>query len=119
MFAQATATYSLMRNIGSSIGISLVQTLLVRNTQIAHASLAEKVTTGQLALQAVPGSANYAAQTSAGLALLNTEVTRQATMIAYVDDFILMLGLTLAVMPLLLLIRPARAGGAAVHAAAD
>ncbi len=120
MFAQATATYSLMRNIGSSIGISLVQTLLVRNTQIAHASLAEKVTAGQFALQAVPGSAGYGAQTAAGLAALNNEVTRQATMIAYVDDFVLMLGLTLAVIPLLLLIRPVRRGaGVAVHAAAD
>ena len=120
MFAQATATYSLMRNIGSSIGISLVQTLLVRNTQIAHASLAEKVTTGQMALQAVPGAASYSAQTSAGLAALNAEVTRQAAMIAYADDFVLMLSLTLAVIPLLLLIRPVRrAPGGAVHAAAD
>ena len=120
MFAQATATYSLMRNIGSSIGISLVQTLLVRNTQIAHASLAEKVTAGQIALQAVPGSAGYSAQTAAGLAVLNNEVTRQAAMIAYVDDFVLMLALTLAVIPLLLLIRPVRrSAGGAVHAAAD
>ena len=100
MFAQATATYSLLRNIGSSIGISLVQTMLVRNTQIAHSTLAEKVTSGQLALQGIPGSASWSTQTSAGLALLNGEVTRQAAMIAYVDDFVLMLGLTLAVMPL-------------------
>ena len=35
--ADSTATYSLMRNIGSSIGISLIQTLLTRNTQVAHA----------------------------------------------------------------------------------
>ena len=124
MFAQATATYSLMRNIGSSIGISLVQTMLVRNTQIAHSTLAEKVTSGQLAMQGIPGSASWSTQTSAGLALLNGEVTRQAAMIAYVDDFVLMLGLTLAVMPLLLLIRPARraaggAGNSATHAVAD
>jgi DHA2 family multidrug resistance protein len=120
MFAQATATYSLMRNIGSSIGISLVQTMLVRNTQIAHASLAEKVTAGQLALQAVPGAASYSTQTAAGLAVLNGEVTRQAAMIAYVDDFLLMLALTLAVIPLLLLIRPAKKHGAGTaHAAVD
>jgi MFS transporter, DHA2 family, multidrug resistance protein len=117
-FAQGTATYSLARNIGSSIGISLVQTLLVRNTQIAHASLAETVTTGRLVMQA--GAAGYNPQSAAALATLNGEVTRQAAMIAYVDDFKLMLWLTLAVIPLLLLIRPARkkpAGG--VHAAMD
>jgi MFS transporter, DHA2 family, multidrug resistance protein len=123
MFASATATYSLIRNIGSSIGISLVQTMLVRNTQIAHASLAEHVTSGRLALQGIPGSAAYTPQTAAGLELLNGEVTRQAAMIAYVDDFVLMLALTLAVIPLLLLIRPAKrseAGAVAVtHAVAD
>ncbi|HEY4065852.1 MAG TPA: MDR family MFS transporter [Burkholderiaceae bacterium] len=123
MFAQATSTYSLVRNIGSSIGISLVQTLLVRNTQIAHSSLAEKVTSGQLALQGLPGSAGFGAQASAGLEMLNGEVTRQASMIAYVDDFILMLYLTLAMIPLLALIRPAKASdanaAAAAHAVAD
>ncbi len=44
MRAQGTALYSLVRNIGSSIGISLVQTLLVRNTVIAHAALTERIT---------------------------------------------------------------------------
>jgi DHA2 family multidrug resistance protein len=124
MFAQATSTYSLVRNIGSSIGISLVQTLLVRNTQIAHSSLAEKVTSGQLALQGLPGSAAFSAQTAAGLEMLNGEVTRQAAMIAYVDDFVLMFVLTRLMIPLLLLIRPPKhaAGGAAAaaaHAVAD
>ena len=118
-FAQATATYSLMRNIGSSIGISLVQTMLVRNTQIAHSSLAEKVTSGRMAMQGPPGAAGYNLQIGARLEALNNEVTRQASMIAYVDDFKLMLALTLAVIPLLLLIRPARRGAAVVHAAVD
>jgi DHA2 family multidrug resistance protein len=45
MRAEGTAIYSLIRNIGSSIGIALVQTLLVRNTQIMHAALAAKITT--------------------------------------------------------------------------
>jgi DHA2 family multidrug resistance protein len=120
MFPQATAMYSLMRNIGSSIGISLVQTLLVRNTQIAHASLAEKVTYANLASQStLVTTTGDNLQSVAGLAALNGEVTRQAAMIAYVDDFVLMLVLTLLVMPLLLLIRPAKRGGAVAHVAAD
>jgi hypothetical protein len=50
MRAEGTALYSLIRNIGSSIGIALVQALLVRNTQIAHASLTTQVTSANPAL---------------------------------------------------------------------
>ena len=107
MFAQGTALYSLVRNIGSSIGISLVQTLWVRNTQIAHASLAETVTSTSRAIQ-LSSTAGYDLGSTAGLAALNGEVTRQAAMIAYLDDFKLMLGLTLLVLPLLWLIRPSK-----------
>jgi DHA2 family multidrug resistance protein len=106
MRAQGTAMYSLMRNIGSSIGISLVQTLLVRNTQIAHASLAEQVNIGNAGFLDPAIAAFYNLGSSVGLTSLNNEVTRQAAMIAYLDDFWLMLLLTLLVIPLLLLIRP-------------
>jgi DHA2 family multidrug resistance protein len=99
MRAEGTAIYSLIRNIGSSIGIALVQTLLARNTQTVHASLAEHITSTNPALLdklATPQAA----------AMLNNEITRQASMIAYVDDFWLMMIATLCVIPLLLLIKP-------------
>ncbi|MDE2276161.1 MAG: EmrB/QacA family drug resistance transporter, partial [Burkholderiales bacterium] len=110
---------SLMRNIGSSIGISLVQTLLVRNTQTVHASLTAQV--NATALASAPAVGGIAPASPAGLAMLNAEITRQASMIAYLDDFKLMLVLTLLVIPLLWLIRPARRplAGAAAHAALD
>ena len=38
---EGTALFNLIRNIGSSIGISAVQALFVRNTQMVHASLAQ------------------------------------------------------------------------------
>lgn len=101
MRAEGTAIFSLVRNIGSSIGIALVQTLLTRNTQIAHASLGAHVTYANPALH----DGGYNLATSAGLAALNGEVTRQASMIAYVDDYWLMMLLTFAVIPLLLLVR--------------
>ncbi len=104
MRAQGTAMYSLIRNIGSSIGIALVQTLLVRNTQIAHASLVQQVHVGTYFDPVL--TAFYDLGSSAGLTSLNEEVTRQASMIAYLDDFWLMLLLTLLVIPLLLLIKP-------------
>ncbi len=37
---EGTALFNLMRNVGSSIGISAVQALFVSNTQVVHASLA-------------------------------------------------------------------------------
>jgi DHA2 family multidrug resistance protein len=42
--------------------------------------------------------------------MINNEVTRQASMIAYVDDYWLMMLLTVAVIPMLMLIRPPKAG---------
>ena len=109
-----TAIYSLVRNIGSSIGISLVQTMATRNTAIAHASLSEHVTPFNIM--------NFGAYGTdpSSLAALNMEITRQAAMIAYVDDFIMMLVATIAIVPLILLIRPARRHAAGpMHAVVD
>jgi DHA2 family multidrug resistance protein len=106
MRAQGTALFSLVRNIGSSIGISLVQTLLVRNTVIAHASLTERVTYANPAWHNPAIARTYDLGTLGGTALLDSSVTQQAAMIAYIDDFWLMLFLTLTVIPLILLIRP-------------
>jgi DHA2 family multidrug resistance protein len=113
MRPQGTAMYSLVRNLGSSIGISMVQTLLVRNTVVAHAALVERVTSGSAAWHNPAVARAYDVGTAGGAALLDAAVTRQATMIAYIDDFWLMLFLTVAVLPLLLLIRTAR------HASTD
>jgi len=113
-----TAIFSLMRNIGSSIGIAVAQALLVRNTQLAHAGLLENLTAANPDLLHSPVASAFHLGAPPGFELLNNELTRQAEMIAYVDDFFLMLLLTLLVIPLLILIRPAReeasAGGEAL-----
>jgi DHA2 family multidrug resistance protein len=122
MRAQGTALFSLVRNIGSSIGISLVQTMLVRNTAIVHASLVERVTTANPAWNNPAIARAYDMSSLSGAAFLDSAVTQQAAMIAYIDDFWLMLFLTLAVTPLLLLIRPPRrnaAPAADAHAVMD
>jgi DHA2 family multidrug resistance protein len=106
MRAEGTAIYSLIRNIGSSIGIALVQALLVRNTQIAHSSLVTQITNNNAALSDTAVAAVYNFGNAVGITALNNEITRQASMIAYVDDFWLMLILTVLVIPLLLLIKP-------------
>jgi DHA2 family multidrug resistance protein len=122
MRAQGTAIYSLIRNIGSSIGISLVQTMLVRNTEIAHASIVERVTAMSPAWQNPAIAAAYDVGRPAGAAALDGAITLQAAMLGYIDDFWLMLALTVIVMPLILLIRPpapAAASGVDPHALVD
>ncbi|MBV9786138.1 MAG: DHA2 family efflux MFS transporter permease subunit [Acidisphaera sp.] len=102
---QATGIYSLMRNIGSAIGISVTGALLQSNTQINHAQIAGAVTPFNRALNAGAILRFWNPVGAHGAAALNEEVTRQATIIAYVDDFKLMLILALASLPLVLLIR--------------
>ena len=108
---EGTAMFSLIRNVGSSIGISVVEALLTRNTQIMHARLAEQVTPyGSNGLHALPQAA---LSTTAGLARLNQLVSGQAAMIAYNNDFKLMMVLTLCAIPLIALLKTGRATSAA------
>jgi DHA2 family multidrug resistance protein len=112
---EGTAIFSLMRNIGASVGISVVVTLLTRNTQIAHASLAEHVTPYSPYFRALAGGS----PTLRTLTELNATVTRQAAMIAYNDDFKLLLILSLATIPLVLLLRKGRGARAAESVAIE
>ena len=121
MRADGTAIYSLVRNIGSSVGIALVQAFLTRNVQVAHSSLTEHINIANPMLQDPTVTAVYGSGGLAGATLLNAEITRQASMLAYIDDFWMMFLVTLAIIPLLLLIRPPRAkpDPAASHAAME
>ena len=109
MRADGTAIYSLVRNIGSSVGIALVQAFLTRNVQVAHASLTEHINIANPMLQDPTVTAVYGSGGVAGATLLNAEITRQASMLAYIDDFWMMFLVTLVIIPLLLLIRPPKA----------
>ena len=108
MRAPGTALFSLMRNIGSSIGISMVQTVLVRNTITTHAKLVERITYANPAWNNPAVASAYDLTQPTRAAALDAMINQQAAMIAYINDFRLMLYLTIAVMPLLLFIRPPR-----------
>jgi DHA2 family multidrug resistance protein len=99
---EGTAFFSLIRNIGSSIGISVVTTMLTRNTQMMHSRLAEHVTPYLDPLHPVTSA------TARGVAMLNRTVTNQATMIAYNNDFKMMMILSLCAMPFVALLRGSR-----------
>lgn len=113
----ATSLFSLVRNLGSSIGISVVTVILTRNTQINHAELSTAVTPFNPNLWAISPLA--ARGDPAALSQVDSLVNAQALMVSYVDDFKLMMLVTLAAMPLALFLRkPQAAGGAgapAVH----
>jgi DHA2 family multidrug resistance protein len=116
------ALLNLSRNVGGSIGISIVGTMLVRMTQVSHADLAAHITQ-----QTIPTANSTLIETAVpavgplALALINGEITRQALFIAYLDDFKLMMIVTFAVLPLLLFMKRGNRAGAArpAHAAID
>jgi DHA2 family multidrug resistance protein len=107
----AASLFSLVRNLGSSIGISVVSVLLTRNAQINHAELGASISAFNPALQSVsPGAA---AGDPTALAQIDGLVNAQALMISYVDDFKLMMLVTLAAIPLAFLLRKPRAAASA------
>jgi DHA2 family multidrug resistance protein len=103
--SEGTGVFSLMRNLGSSIGISVTAALLDSNTQIYHAIINGAVTPFNRALQTGAPLTFWNPGTARGAALLNSVVSRQCSIIAYADDFKLLLILTVIATPLVLLIR--------------
>jgi DHA2 family multidrug resistance protein len=103
---EGTAMFSLIRNIGSSVGISLVITVLGHEAQSSHAAISENITPFRDAflVPGVPQLWNWS--TELGRMALNAEVSRQAMTIAYINDFRFMMYLSLLALPLLLLLRP-------------
>ena len=107
ILTQGTAMRSLMRNLGGSVGISVLEALLIQNTQIVHSRLIENLRPDNPLAQA-PLLAPFNLTTPSGIAALNAEVTRQAAMVAYINDYALMMLIVLLLIPLLLLVRRSR-----------
>lgn len=109
----AASLLTLCRSLGGSLGISLVTTLLARNLQTSHSDLAAHVTEATIPL-ADPGLvARLGMAGDSALAVVDAEINRQALMIAFIDDFHLMMIVTVAALPLLLLLRKSHRGGKA------
>ena len=118
---EGTALFSLMRNLGSSIGISVVITYLAQRTQANHAAFADYINPFNLALRQAVEAGAYNLTTPEGLAAINGEVTRQAATLAYLQDFRLMMWITVAAIPLIILLRasPKKSAVNDVHAAME
>lgn len=104
--SDATAMYSLVRNVGSGVGISLVTVVLARMSSVNHEELASTLTAQSQAVRAdVPGLIQGSPQLAA---IIDQLASQQAAMIAYLDNFFLMMLLTCAAVPIVFLLRSAK-----------
>jgi DHA2 family multidrug resistance protein len=101
--ADGTAMFSLVRNMGQGVGISLVTAVLSTMMQVNHSELAERLTaTSQSVVNQIPTLLTGAPQV---VAIVNGLVSQQAAILGYLDDFWLMMLLSLSAIPLILLLR--------------
>ncbi len=103
------AMWTLIRNIGSSVGISLMVANLVNNTAIFHSQIAEFVTPFNEAMRLPDVAGKFATTSPQGLAALDGLVTQQAVTIAYANDFLIMAYFSLIGLPLILMFQPTKA----------
>jgi MFS transporter, DHA2 family, multidrug resistance protein len=105
---EGTALLSLTRNVGSAIGISITSALVAQNSQIVHATLSGFITPLNRAFQGA--AAALMPTTERAAQMMNAMINHQAQIIAYNDDWKLMMLLTLPMLLLLLLMRKPRQG---------
>ncbi len=101
---------NLLRSVGASVGISVTTVLLASNIQTAHADLGSHVTSATINAVDISTLDRFQALGQTALSMIDLEINRQAAMIAYIDDFYLMMWLALAAIPLVLLMRKAKPG---------
>jgi DHA2 family multidrug resistance protein len=122
----ASGLMNLARNIGGSVGISFVATGLARRAQVHQVQLVEKLNPANPQFQSVlrgmtgifsgagPGSGGGSAQQHA-YAMLQANVVREATMLAYIDNFWILGVVIGCLIPCVFLIKKAKAAGMVVH----
>jgi MFS transporter, DHA2 family, multidrug resistance protein len=98
----------LLRNLGGSMGISVMTATLARNVQVSHEDLAGHVTAYSMSSLDPSSADRLGGAGEAALRILDGEITRQAAMIAYLDDFTLMMFAVIVCIPFVSLLRPAK-----------
>ena len=103
---QGATVSNLIRNVGGSVGISVLQVILTNNMQVARAGLAQHMRLDNPAVQQLMPNG----PTTEGLLTLNGLIARQAALIAYIDDFWLMTIVMACMLPILLFMRSPKIG---------
>lgn len=99
---EGSSLFILMRNIGGSIGISTFFTQIAKDSQINHARLGESIT-AFAHTDLLPQAWNWS--TTAGAMALNGEVSRQASTLAYLNSYSIMMLITVITIPLCFLFK--------------
>jgi MFS transporter, DHA2 family, multidrug resistance protein len=103
--AEGASFFTLLRLLGSSVGVAVVNAMIVRNTQINHADISPLVTATNPGLLEPAVAQVLSPFSAAGRAALDAVVTNQAQVIAYMDDYKMLTFMTLAMLPLILAFR--------------
>ena len=109
----------LFRNLGGSFGISIMTAMLARNMQTSHEDLASHVTASSMSAIDPSTADRLGPLGETAMQMLNMEISRQAAMIAYLDDFKLMMIILIIVSPLVFFLKPGNAAPGQQPAMAD
>ena len=110
---EASGLYGVTRQLGSSIGIAVVSATVVRGLAVQTAQLTQHVTPYSQAAQDYLAPLGLTLQSPEGAAVLYAEISRQASLIAYNQAFDMLGWVSLAMIPLLLVMhRPSHGGSA-------
>ena len=116
MAAEAAGIYSLIRTVGSALGISILVTYFSRSTQQSWSLLRGDITPFSDALHGYLAPLNLGTEDAQGIALAAKEVLHQAQNIAYIDSFWFATMNFVVMLPLLWLVRsPAKGATAQVQ----
>jgi DHA2 family multidrug resistance protein len=102
---EGSSLLNLSRSLGASAGIAVMTALLARNLQASHSDLASHVTASMTSLIDFSTIDRFQQFGTTVLTAVDAEINRQAAMIAYVDNYYLMMWLSLLALPLALLMR--------------
>jgi len=109
--ADGASLFALVRNMGSGVGISLVTAVLSSMMQVNHQEIGERLTaTTPAVVNQLPSLLSGNGQI---VTLINAFVTQQAAMVSYLDDFVLMMWLSLAAVPIVFMLRSSKPKSAA------
>jgi len=123
----ASGLYNLLRNIGGGIGISMINTVLARHEQVHRADMAHNITPDnpifQQQLSALGGLVSRAAvqnlylPSQRALDLVDQSLSQQSALLSFVDDFRYLALVCALCVPLVFLLKKAKAKKGAVSAA--
>lgn len=110
---EALGVFHLLRNVGSSLFISISVAEVIRSTGLNYARLVEFINPFNPALYSPWVSGAWDTETAVGLSKLSTEISRQSAMIGYINTFALFTAVAACAIPVALLTKPARKGAKA------